>query len=314
MPAGSAFYQSWSNQIDTLLGTVSGARFYNARIDNVDVVAEHSLAWMGFPRRLMVINRDDRPLAFQQGDNRWEEHEYCEWHVTRNRGGKITKVVFVTEAPEYWDALWAANPARVLSLYKSLVSSAVVAADLTTGGGGYNHSNRWNTTDGIVHFIVGDNTLGAAISEAKGSISSPFRDNYEAPGFRDTSVDPRLILDMNVLGRTGLLVTLREPIGLYIAGYNDDGWTKPNGAPVGDYWRITRGSPGEILRLEYEVPASAGFVVGDIRIGGRRIEWGGQIAEHITCTIAGVAGTWARAPVIKGIKKSKQFAPKGAKS
>ena len=57
---------------------------------------------------------------------------------------------------------------------------------------------------------------------------------------------------------------------------------------------IVRGSPGQILRLEYRVPPGAGFVVGDIRIGGRRIEWGGQIAEHVTCTVGGVAGTRAR--------------------
>jgi hypothetical protein len=47
------------------------------------------------------------------------------------------------------------------------------------------------------------------------------------------------------------------------------------------------------LRLEYQVPPGAGFVVGDIRIGGRHIEWGGQIAEHVTVTIAGVAGVRA---------------------
>jgi hypothetical protein len=49
-----------------------------------------------------------------------------------------------------------------------------------------------------------------------------------------------------------------------------------------------------ILRLEYEVPAGAGFVVGDIRIGGRRIDWGGQLAEHVTCRIGGIAGSAGR--------------------
>jgi hypothetical protein len=83
---------------------------------------------------------------------------------------------------------------------------------------------------------------------------------------------------------------LREPIGLYIAGYDDTGWTKPDGSPVGNYWKIIRGRPGQILRLEYRVPPAAGFVVGDIRIGGRRIEWGGQIAEHVTVTAGGIAG------------------------
>jgi hypothetical protein len=308
MPAGSPFYDNWHNFIDTHLGP--GGQFYNPHRTNVNILAEHSLAWMGFPRNPIVANRDNRAQAFQQVDtvaNRGLQEEYCEWHVTRNRAGKITKVVFVTESPEYWDTLWAADPARVLALYRALVSPAVVAADLTAGGG-YNHFNRWNTTDGIVHLIQVINTLSAAIGEAKTSIftSSGFRDNYEEIGLPATNVDPRLQLDVRVLGRTGLMVSLREPIGLYIAGYNDDGWTKPNGSPVGDYWRITRGRPGQILRLEYEVPAGAGFVVGDIRIGGRRIEWGGQIAEHITCTIAGVAGTVTRSSLpIKGVKEIK---------
>jgi hypothetical protein len=59
---------------------------------------------------------------------------------------------------------------------------------------------------------------------------------------------------------------------------------------VGDYWRIVRGSPGAALRVEYEVPASEGFVVGDISIGGRPIRFGGQLAEHITVMAGGLVG------------------------
>jgi hypothetical protein len=73
--------------------------------------------------------------------------------------------------------------------------------------------------------------------------------------------------------------------------WDDTGWTKPDGTPVGDYWRISRGTAGAALRLEYEVPAGEGFVVGDIRIGGRPIKWGGQIAEHVTVMVGGIAGT-----------------------
>jgi hypothetical protein len=45
-----------------------------------------------------------------------------------------------------------------------------------------------------------------------------------------------------------------------------------------------------VLRLECEVPASLGFVVGDLKIGGRRIEYGGQLAEHITVSFASTIG------------------------
>ena len=63
--------------------------------------------------------------------------------------------------------------------------------------------------------------------------------------------------------------------------WDDTGWTKPDGTPVGDYWRSIRGAPGAALRVVYEVPRREGFAVGDIRIGGRPITIGGQLAEHV---------------------------------
>lgn len=306
LPAGHAFYDAWHAFLAAGLVTTPGSgtgtgEFYDASEVNVNPVAERSLVWMGFPRTQIVTHRDDRRTAFINADasvaTRNPQNEYCEWYVKRNAAGLITKVTVVTETPEYWERLWDADRPTVVALYRALVSPAVVEADLRVGGPGsaYNKFNSWNTTDGIVHFIQSINTLGAALGLAAGSVATgAARDGYEMPPVAPTSVDPRVKLDIGALSRKGLSITLREPIGLYIAGYDDTGWTKPSGAPVDNYWRIVRGSPGQILRLEYAVPAGAGFVVGDIRIGGRRIEWGGQIAEHITCMIGGIAGL--RAP------------------
>lgn len=308
MPAGSVFYDNWHNFLATNLNTAAGTgtaigEFYDASEVDVEVLAERSLVWMAFPRQVLVAHRDDRRAAFCEADSdvatRDPQNEYCEWHVTRNAARKITKVVFVTESPEYWNKLWEVNRAVVVDLYRALVSPAVVDADLRVGGPGsaYDKLNPFNTTHGIVHLIQSINTLSAALGLAQGSIhTGAARDNYETappPSLR-TSVDSRVKFDIGALARKPLSITLREPIGLYITGYDDTGWTKPDGSPVDDYWRIVRGSPGQILRLEYRVPPGAGFVVGDIRIGGRRIEWGGQIAEHVTCTVGGVAGGRAR--------------------
>lgn len=307
LPAGSAFYDDWHNFLASRLNTTTGTgtatgEFYDASEVDVNVLAERSLVWMAFPRQVLVDQRDDRGAAFVAADGdlaqRDPQNEYCEWHVTRDTTGKITKVVFVTESPEYWDRLWAADRARVVALYQTLVDPAVTEPDLRVGGPGsaYNKFNPYNTTTGIVHLIQSINTLSAALGLAQGSIhTGAARDGYETtpPSLR-TSVDPRVKFDIGALARTGLSLTLRDPIGLYITGYDDTGWTKPNGSPVDDYWHVVRGSPGQILRLEYWVPPGAGFVVGDIRIGRRPIEWGGQIAEHVTCTVGGVAGTRAR--------------------
>ena len=88
----------------------------------------------------------------------------------------------MTETPEYYQRLWNTDPSLVLSLYQTLVSPAVALADLQTGSGAYNKFNRWNTTDGIVHYIQNINTLGAALGLAQGSVTAPppFPDNFEA--------------------------------------------------------------------------------------------------------------------------------------
>lgn len=318
LPAGSAFYQQWHDYIAGKIAAASpgapAGEFYDPSETNVAPAAQHALTWMGFPRNQLVAAFRDNPrqaFASTEADARRPlQDEYFEWFVTRNAAGKITRVVFVAETPEYWELLARVDRARLVALYRELVSPAVQEADLfvpvgspvidwsvefTPGPGQvYNRKNRWNTTDGIVHYIQRINTLNAALGLAQGSVrpGAP-RDNYEMPQTPATNVDPRVAMDVGALARKGLSITLAEPIGLYIAGWDDTGFSQPNGRPAGDYWRILRGAPGAALRVQYEVPAGAGFVVGDLRIGGRPIEFGGQIAEHITVRLTGSAGARA---------------------
>ena len=106
-----------------------------------------------------------------------------------------------------------------------------------------------------------------------------------------TSVDPRVAYDVHMLMRKGLFVTFREPIGIYIVGWDNSGITKPDGRPApAGWWKIRRGQKGMVLRLDYEVPKNLGFVVGDLKLGGHQIEYGGQLAEQITVGLAGIAG------------------------
>jgi hypothetical protein len=303
-PAGSPFYAAWSNLIATRLVDLNpgdnGGAFYDPTQTDVNVVASKTLTWMGYPRDVLLPgNRDNKPAAYAAADadvaRRDPQNEYFEWYVTRNRARKIRKLTFVTETPEYYQTLWNTDPALVVNLYRVLVNPAVTQADLQTGTT-YNQFNRWNTVDGIVHYIQNINTLGAALGLAQSARTAapPFPDNFEArPALatQPTAVDPRVSFDVHMLIRKGLYVTFRDPVGLYIVEWNDSGFTKPNGSPVGNYWRIVRGSPGMVLRLEFEVPAGLGFVVGDIRIGGHPIEYGGQVAEHITVSTSGTAGS-----------------------
>lgn len=307
VPLTSPFYAAWSAWISGRIGATTpgdgGGAFYDPTAVNVNVAGQKSLTWMGFPRdTILPTNRDDITPAYDQADTnpstRSWQNEYFEWRVEKNAAGKITKVTFVTEMPEYYRELWNVDPDAVVNIYRNLVSPAVTRADLG-GTGAYDKFNDWNTTDGIVHYIQSINTLSAAIGLAKGSVTSPvpFRDNYEAsPGGSGalTAVDPRVAIDIHMLVRKGLYVTLGDPVGFYMVAWNDSGITKPDGTPAGNYWRIVRGVPGMVMRLEYQVPTGLGFVVGDLRIGGRRIEYGGQLAEQITVSITGTAGTLGR--------------------
>lgn len=315
-PLGSPFYDRWHERVDGMLGPAASAgsagpepspigvsvgEFFNAHRHNVNPIAERVLVWMGFPRELLIANRDQRQRAFELGDTRSATEtrtqvEYLEWQVTRD-GDRIKKLTLVTETPEYWQAMFDFDRDRVLALYRLLVDPAITMAQITRPDGTYNPRNGWNTSKGIVHYIVDSpaNTLGAAIGLAQGSVGlggvRHVRDNYELTNpFARTSADPRVGLDVNDLARKGLSVTGAEAIGLYMIAWDDTGWTKPDGSPVGNYWRIVRGQPGAALRLEYEVPASEGFYVSDIKIGGRPIKFGGHLAEHVTVMLVGRAG------------------------
>lgn len=296
LPPDHPFYDAWHAKLAELLspsvtrGKPRGAEFFDPSDWNLDLLGERNLTWMGFPRRWMTSeSRDDRDLAFASCEERALQEEYLEWHVTRRTDGKITKVVFVTETPEYWEELARADRGRVLALYRSLVDPAVTEAELFSGPGkAYNPTNVWNAERGIVHYIQEINTLGDAVGLAKGAVTpGAALDKFKRAA---TSADPRVAFDIGVLARRKLSITLREPIGLYMADWDDTGWAKPNGRPVGDYWCVRRGMVGAALRLEYEVPVSEGFVVGEIKIGGRPIDFGGQIAEHVTVTAGGLAG------------------------
>jgi hypothetical protein len=295
VPATSPFYDKWSAYISKIVGAAKkgdgGGVFYNATKTDVTAVGEKLLTWMGFSRELLLkaSTNGDRTVAFKTADEhinkRVPQIEYFEWRADRVNG-KITRLTFVTETADYYQQLWAVDRAAVVKLYKTLVSPAVVETDLHKNGV-YNKFNEWNTTHGIVHYIHPVNTFNDAIGLAKDAVTSevPFNDNYEArPGLfsRPTSADPRISFDCHMLIRNGFHVTPKNPIGLYISGWENSGITHPDGSPAGDYWRIIRGTPGMVLRLQYEVPASLGFVVGDLKIGGRSIEYGGQLAEHIT--------------------------------
>jgi hypothetical protein len=136
-----------------------------------------------------------------------KQDEYVEWHADRDpKTGKVIRISFTCEAPEYWSALAQGVPSpyytldennvnsfkpstspkgdidAVLRLYQTLLHNPKVQkADLLFpadvfvnsakkqklfSAGDYNPWNRWNTAAGAVHLTHPANTLGAEINLA----------------------------------------------------------------------------------------------------------------------------------------------------
>jgi hypothetical protein len=323
---------------------------------------EQSITWNAFPKELLRQFGRERALA--EADSLWPlswyrkypangvpgpasdvlgrtfyrpHNEYCEWKVFRDTAtGKIKKVVFVSEPPEYYRALWGGwvegfqfdgDPKQVLALYREFVSPDVQLKDLVAseainvGGvlatkGAYNPYNKWNTTHGIMHLCSPPNTLSAEIGLG-GDASIIYTDDQgrlivEADalicsagyGGTDRNSDPTIGGTVNALARMGARTTLTNPVGLYMDHIDLAGWATPDGSSVTDLIRVVRGSLDSIERLEVEAPSECGFMLGDVTIGGQPIRYGGQIAECITVKLVATAIIPAEKPKPTPVKGS----------
>lgn len=126
------------------------------------------------------------------------QDEYLEWHVVRNPDtGRIIRIDFTAEPPEYWETLAEGDGDLAAELYAELLKTDVPKEDLffrrdvmcpvleraaagfqivgyarlfpnapDFNAGQYNRWNRWNTELGAVHLTQANNTLFAEINLA----------------------------------------------------------------------------------------------------------------------------------------------------
>ena len=129
---------------------------------------------------------------------------------------------------------------------------------------------------------------------------------YGAP---ERHSDPHIGAQVNSLTRQRADVTLRNPIGLYFHGLDTAGWQTPDGSDPAPFFRFTRGIGDTPVRAVFEVPAGHGFVVGDISIGDRTIDFGAQIADRISMKLTGVATRFglSTVPPMTACRRPKQF-------
>jgi hypothetical protein len=327
---------SFQRNIEDVEGDVGGGKsqYYNAKATSTDPpVASDVIRWKGFPLAIAARHPGNKKAAWAEADQLKmsggmqfrPQDEYLEWFVTRNVQGKITRIVFTCEGPEYWEALAEGYPQefalprsqgglggtkqtnaqgdqqKLLALYRQHVSPDVQLSDLFDASGHYNRRNKWNTTNGAMHLSHPANTLGAEINIAAQATILRQDDNGQAItdpdklikcsgfGVAERASDPHIGDEVNKLARAGFAITLLNPVGLYIDSLEAVGWVTPDGTPASQFWTPVRGAPGMTVRAVFEVPATKGYAVGDIKIGGQTIGFGGQVAEHVNIKLTGIA-------------------------
>lgn len=278
-------------------------QFYNP--SKLDVAGSPvPISWPAFPQIMEIQFGDNPTKMFQQAELRDNQDEYLEWAVA-SQGGKISRVMFTCEGPEYWDHI-ATNKALLVKLYSDIVGQAVPQADLFPSGAAYAPRNKWNLQHAI-HLIQTNNSLSAEIDIASQATvirqhdgDDPVTDANElidCSGFgaAQRHSDPHIGDVVNMAAREGRSVTLQDPIGLYLESLpdptNDLGIKKAGGGAVGpEYWKLVRGDKDHILRAVFEAPAGQP-AVGDLEIGGKKIVFGGQIVKAgLRVKLTGIVG------------------------
>ena len=306
--------------VESAVGHGNSPFYDQTKTDTDPPVASDVIRWKGFPLLIAAKHPGDKPAAWKEADKplpdgERPQDEYLEWFVVRDAHKKITKVTFTCEGPEYWEAL--ANgypkdyngpktagakgmPDKLLALYQQFVSPEVKLADLLEAHGRYSRLNKWNTKHGAIHLNQRNNTLSAEINIAAQAtilrqqngqvLTDPDAlircAQYGQPG---RASDPKIGAEVNSLARQGFAISLQDPIGLYIDGLDTTGWSTPDGTPAAQFWKVVRGGAGTAVRAVFEVPSTAAYTVGDIKIGGQPLEFGGQLAEQITMKLTGIA-------------------------
>ena len=319
------FHAAWTNRMADTIARPPRPLFYDpVKTPTADDAETATVRWTAFPKRLHPNTDTPTMNDFRQGDegpddpdyepsnSRGWQDEYCEWSVEKNSAGKITKVVFTCENPDYWDQLWDIDSDTVFNLYKAFIGDHVVKSDLHHSDSSYNWENKWNNSvEHAMHLVSRPNNLFAEVrlgadativrKRSDGTLISDRDELIKCANFGEEGrhSDPSIGAAVNGLARDERAgqITLEDPFGLYIDKEALDlasGFELPLNAPTGahprDYWNILRGTDDFILRVEYSVPPAHGFTVGDIKIDGETIQFGGQIAAKMQIKLTAVFG------------------------
>jgi hypothetical protein len=303
---------AWSIRVKRIFTPLVAAfpQFYDpTESDTPADVMRPSIGWTAFPATLLrgATSQEQR---WQAADaSRARQDEYCEWSVERDQNGRVSRVTFTSEVPEYFEHLASRDPDRLRELYEQFTGRPVDPDDLFVGGR-YRPDNSLNSsTEGrLVHLMQQTNTLGAAITLAaqatvlrQDEAGNPITTAQELVicghlGEPLRNSDPQIAAAVNDAAAIGAEISLANPVGLYIAGIITAGIETPDGADPASFWTIERGDPDHILRANYAVPPERGYIVGDITLDGRPIQFGAQLADRVGVRLTALVKTASHRP------------------
>lgn len=298
--------KAWSDRLSQLFDDVAapaGRHFYNPTTSDTPANAsEAAVTWPAAPGRLLSTRlAPEKRWEIADGD-RNQQDEYCEWSVARD-GNEVVRVTFTTETPDYYDHLNDVDEARLIALYESATGQNVPLGALRDHNNLFEAANAFNSrTDGpIVHLMQGSNNLRAAVILAAEATVLRKNKNGKPVTHPQTLIvcgglgderrhsDPRIASAINNLVAQQFEITLSDPPGLYLDRFVTTGMVTPDGTDAKTFWTIERGEAGHAVRARFEVPAALGYAVGDIKLGGRKIVAGAQLAERLSIRIEAVA-------------------------
>ncbi|KAH7322230.1 hypothetical protein B0J17DRAFT_684048 [Rhizoctonia solani] len=273
-------------------------QFYDAtQVAEGDNVHPAKVTWIGFPN-IIALQYPNNERRWSEADiNRDVQDEYLEWSVKRDENGKIVKVVFCNEGPEYFQFLGRVQPETLIKLYQDLHPGVdIKPEDIFKPGPNdeleYNPRNKWNSstkTGTIMHLIQRNNTLAAEVDlVARATVTRKRGDGTiitnsdelivcSRNGGRERNSDPAIGAAVNGFAR--------NPVGLYIDSVNVAQIQPPDehlDEDVNQFFKFTRGADGWHTRLEFEVPEGKGFVLGDLSVRGEPLRFGSQLADLIS--------------------------------
>lgn len=213
---------------------------------------------------------------FGPGGPRGWLDEYCEISVKRNSDGKITRIMFTCENPEYWFTLWNMDPRRVCEIYNELIfpgrkpkipiedlvlkdPNGKVPIDPLTRRPFYNPLNKWNSgtvstesSGGAIHltsppnavfaeiYLAAAATLQRDLSDPDWDEQSMICDAQYGSIFRNS--DPNIGFSVNQLVRLfNVKGTLTNPPSLYMQMPDFSNFQTPDGTDAKEFWTLNRG-------------------------------------------------------------------------